>query len=182
MSCPEVMCWDSWVFWKKQSVEIWDWTKRVEIWDQLGLGGAPPVIGSDGTVCIIKIVLFCPRVENLKVKKVIKVLYLNQESRQCFVLLDSYAWERFYVYSNILYIRILWLYYSCRIHRLHICREVRFPHGPSLMPTGLSAVRCRLATRVTLRQLPSPGSFVQFLLAFPHPLSVKSRSWAQAFV
>ena len=31
------------------------------------------------------------------------------------------------------------------------------------MPTDLSAVRCRLATRVTLRQLPSPSSFVQFL-------------------
>ena len=28
-------------------------------------------------------------------------------------------------------------------------------------PTGLSAVRCRLVTRVTLRQLPSSSSFVQ---------------------
>ena len=30
-SCPEAMGWDSWVFWKKQWVEIWDWTKRVAI-------------------------------------------------------------------------------------------------------------------------------------------------------
>ena len=36
-----------------------------------------------------------------------------------------------------------------------------------LMSTGLSAVRCRLATRVTLRKLPSLGSFVQLLLALP---------------
>ena len=50
------------------------------------------------------------------------------------------------------------------------------------MTTGLSAVRCRLATRVTLRQLPSPSSFVELLLAFPCPLPVTSRSRAQAFV
>ena len=52
-----------------------------------------------------------------------------------------------------------------------------FPYcsGPYLMPTGLSAVRCRLATRVTLRQLPSLSSLVQ-LVAFPYPLPVTSRS------
>ena len=54
--------------------------------------------------------------------------------------------------------------------------------GPYLMPTGLSAVRCRLATRVTLRQLPSPSSFVQLLLTFHYPLPVTSRSRTQAFV
>ena len=36
------------------------------------------------TVSITKIVSLSPRVENLRVKKVIKVSYLNQESRQCF--------------------------------------------------------------------------------------------------
>ena len=39
---------------------------------------------------------------------------------------------------------------------------------PYLMPTGLSAVRCRLVTRVTLRQLPSSQSLCLTLwLAFP---------------
>ena len=54
--------------------------------DQLGLGGAPRVVGSDGTVSIVKIVSLSLLVsKNLKAKKVIKVSYLNQESRQCFV-------------------------------------------------------------------------------------------------
>ena len=44
---------------------------------QLGLRDAPRVVGSDGTVSIVKIVSLSPRVENLKVKKVIKVSYLN---------------------------------------------------------------------------------------------------------
>ena len=47
---------------------------------------------------------------------------------------------------------------------------------PSLLwtsshPTGLSAVRCRLATRVTLRQLPSSSSFVQLPSRVPLPTS-----------
>ena len=50
------------------------------------------------------------------------------------------------------------------------------------MPTGLSDVWCRLATRVTLRQLLPLSSFVQLLLAFTYPLPVTSRSRAQAFV
>ena len=45
--------------------------------------GALRVVGSDGTVSNVKVVSLSPRVENLKVKKVIKVSYLNQESRQC---------------------------------------------------------------------------------------------------
>ena len=31
-SCPEAMACGSWVFWKKQSAEIWSWTKRVDFW------------------------------------------------------------------------------------------------------------------------------------------------------
>ena len=54
-----------------------------------GLGGAPRVVRSDGTVIIEKLSLslslsLSTRVENLNLKKVIKVSYLNQESRQCF--------------------------------------------------------------------------------------------------
>ena len=51
---------------------------------QLGLRDALRVVGPDGTVSIVKIVFLSPCVENLKVKKVIKVSYLNKESRQCF--------------------------------------------------------------------------------------------------
>ena len=54
--------------------------------------------------------------------------------------------------------------------------------GPYLMPTGLSAVRCRLAARVTLRQLPSVSPFVQFLSGLSFLLPVASISRAQAFV
>ena len=51
-----------------------------------GLRDAPRVVGLDGTVNIVKIVSLSPRVENLNLKKVIKVSYLNQESSQCFEL------------------------------------------------------------------------------------------------
>ena len=57
------------------------------------LRDAPHVVGSDGTVSIVKIVYLSPRVENLKVKKVIKVSYLNY--RESSVFRDSYAYERF---------------------------------------------------------------------------------------
>ena len=43
--------------------------------------------------------------------------------------------------------------------------------GLSRMPNGLSAVRCRLGTRVTLRQLTSLSSFVQLLTRVPLPTS-----------
>ena len=42
-----------------------------------------------------KIVSLSPRVENLNLKKVIKVSYLNQESRQCFVFSEFY--EHMYI-------------------------------------------------------------------------------------
>ena len=49
------------------------------------------------TVSEVKIVGLS-RVENLKVKKIIKVSYLNLESRQCFECFsDSHACERFYI-------------------------------------------------------------------------------------
>ena len=103
---------------KPQLVEIWTMTKRVEIRTgakrvdfrasarpgQLGLRDAPRVLGPDGTVSIVKIVSLSPRVENLKVKKVIKVWYLN--CRESLVFRDSYAYERF-TDLYILYIRIM---------------------------------------------------------------------------
>ena len=80
-SCPESMGWGFWViFEKKQWVEIRTWAKRANFWasarpGQLGLRDAPRVVWSEGTVSIIKIVSLPPRVENLKVKKVIKISY-----------------------------------------------------------------------------------------------------------
>ena len=53
---------------------------------QLGLRDAPHVVGSDGTVSIVKIVSLSPRIENLKVKKVIKVSYLNYRESSVFRL------------------------------------------------------------------------------------------------
>ena len=44
----------------------------------------PCVVGSDGTVSIVKIVSLSPCVENLKVKKVIKVSYLNYRESSVF--------------------------------------------------------------------------------------------------
>ena len=69
-SCPEVMAWGFRViFEKKQELrseagrsELRSEPRRV----QLGLGGAPRVVGSDGTVSIVKIMLLSPRVEKPK--------------------------------------------------------------------------------------------------------------------
>ena len=75
----------------------------------MDLRDAPCVVGSDVTISIVKIVYLSlsPRVENLKVKTVIKVSYLNQESRQCFECFsDPYAYEHF-TYPYISHIRIL---------------------------------------------------------------------------
>ena len=104
----EVMGWDSWVFYKNQLVEIWTkmspvvccgvcarWLGQwVESWRRTNSQHR-------------KIVSLSPHVENLKVKKVIKVSYLNQESHQCF---------RIPMCMNILHIWIFqvsvsWIYY-----------------------------------------------------------------------
>ena len=90
MSWPEAMGWGFWViFEKKQWVEIWTKAKGVDfqIWaspGQLGLRDAPRVVGSDVTVSIVKIMSLSPRVENLKVKKVIKVSNLNYRESSVF--------------------------------------------------------------------------------------------------
>ena len=49
----------------------------------------------------------------------------------------------------------------------------------SLMPIRLSAVPCRLVTRLTLRQLPSSSPFVQLSSRIPLPTSGHSRSRVQ---
>ena len=72
---------------------------------QLGLRDAPRVVRSDGTVSIVKIVSLSlsPRVENLKVKKVISFI---PEPRESSVFRDSYAYKHF-TYPYITHIRIM---------------------------------------------------------------------------
>ena len=56
------------------------------------------------TVRIVKIVSLSPRVKNLKVKKVIKVSYLNQESRQCFgIPMHVNGLTHPYIRNNVLF-------------------------------------------------------------------------------
>ena len=107
-SCPEAMSRGFWViFEKKKLVDIWNWTSELRSeprWVQLGLRDALRVVGSDETVSILKNVSLSPRAENLKVKKVIKVSYLNY--RDSSVFRDSDCCERS-TYLNISHIRIL---------------------------------------------------------------------------
>ena len=101
-SCPEAMGWGSWVFFKKSSQLRFE-PRRV----QLGLGGEPCDVRSDGTVSILKIVCLSPRVENVKVKKVIKLSYLNQRrvvSVSCFS--DPNA------HGHFMHLNILAVYYN----------------------------------------------------------------------
>ena len=130
-SCPEAMGWDSWVFWKKQLVEIWDWTKRVgiRIWArpvQLFAAGCARVgwvseLRADAgpTVSIVKIVFLSPRVENLKVKTVIKVSYLNYRESSVFRV-----FFRIPMHVNVLQIRIfaysVYPYHGYATHTLNV--------------------------------------------------------------
>ena len=96
-------------FWKKKISELRSEARRV----QLGLQHVPRVMGSDGTVSIVKIVSLSPRVEKLKVKKLIKVSYLNyRESSMFRVFFGFLCMWTFYVSvyftdPYILYIRIM---------------------------------------------------------------------------
>ena len=121
-SCSEAMGWGFWViFEKKEWVEIWSWTKRVDFWTwtrpvQLWTTGFPRVVGSDGTVSIVEIVCLSLLVsKNLKVKKVIKVSYLNYRESSVFrVFRDSNAYVRFthlYILHNHIFVfgYITWL-------------------------------------------------------------------------
>ena len=75
-------------FWKKQLVEIWSWTKRVEIrtlaspvWSTgCAARGGVRWNSQHSKNCVS----LSPRVENLKVKKVLKFRTWTKESRQCF--------------------------------------------------------------------------------------------------
>ena len=80
---------------------------------QLWTTGCLCVVGSDGTVSIVEIVCLSPLVsKNLKVKKVIKVSYLNDRELSVFrVFRDSDACERSR-YQYISRIRILVLFWE----------------------------------------------------------------------
>ena len=94
------------IFKKKQWVEIRTWAKQVDFRasarpGQLGLRDAPRVVGSDGKVSIVEIVSLYPRVENLKVKKVKNVSYLNYRDSSVFRVCFGIP-----MHMNVLQIRI----------------------------------------------------------------------------
>ena len=109
-SSPEAMGGGFGVIFEKNAVR-WDLKLDEASWDP-NLGESSwvyemRVVGSDGTVSLVKIVSLSPRVENLKVKKVIKVSYLNYRESSVFrVFQDSYASERS-TYRYISHIRIM---------------------------------------------------------------------------
>ena len=91
---------------------------------QLSLCATLRVVGSAGTVSVVEILSLSPRVEDLKVNKVIKVSYLNKESRQCFESFsDSYAHERF-TYPYILCIVIKAILQMCVCVCVCVCVAV----------------------------------------------------------
>ena len=103
---------------KKQLVEIWGWTKRVDFWasarpGQLGVRDAPRVVGSDGTVSILKIVSLSPSVEKTKSQEGNKSFVPEQRKSSVFrVFRDSYAYERStYLYILRNHISVSGIYY-----------------------------------------------------------------------
>ena len=108
---------------------MWTETKRVVFSD---LGEASAVCGLRGTcacaldgselraddgrtVSIEKIVSLYPRVKNLNLKKVIKVSYLNRESRQCFVFFGFLCvWTFYEHYEHSIDLNILAVCYAVK--------------------------------------------------------------------
>ena len=76
---------------------------------QLGLRDAPHVVRLDGTVSIVKIVSLSPRVENLNLKKVIKVPYLNYRESSVFRVFFGIPIDirTCFTYQNISHIRVM---------------------------------------------------------------------------
>ena len=133
-------------FWKKQFVESCLWARLVEIrtWASpvVGYGmrsafvgsvswdwtlGRPVQLGSwmkddVGTVSIVKIVSFSPRVEKLKVKKWINVSYLNYRESSVFRVFPCIFWLC-YIYMYI-YVCVC-VYFS--FHRFLQCFEITHP-------------------------------------------------------
>ena len=116
------------------------WARRDQFVDggvRVRVGWVSVLRADDGrTVSIIKIVSLSPRVENLNLKKVIKVSYLNQDSRQCFACFsDSSAYEHYerFIHPYILHIRIL--------NMLHIYQKYTCRYIYKYIPKPLSAMR-----------------------------------------
>ena len=111
-SCPEAMGWGFWLIFEKRN-ELRYEPRRSELIFGPGRGqsswwlrDAPRVVGSDGAVSIVKIVCLSlsPRVENLKVKKVIKVSYLNyRESSVFWVFRESCERSTYHYYGSVTY-------------------------------------------------------------------------------
>ena len=115
-SCPEAMGWDSWVFWKKQLVEIWDWTKRVDFRSsarrvQLFAAGGARVgwvsefrADAGRTVSIVKIVSLSPRCEKPKSQEGNKSLV--PEPRELSVFRVFFGLCTFHIFVDYGYITI----------------------------------------------------------------------------
>ena len=120
-SCPEAMDWGFWVIFEKPV--SWDFNLEEASWfsnvDEASpdMGYGMPARGGvrwnsqhSGNYVSLSLSL-SPRVENLKVKKVIKVSYLNYRESSVFRMFrDSHAYERF-THLYISHIRI-WLRYT----------------------------------------------------------------------
>ena len=121
-SCPEATGWDSLWFWIK--AVSWDLNLDEANWF-FGPGRGQSSLWTAGCAACCRVrwnsqhskncVSLSPRVKYLKVKKVIKVSYLNQESHQCFACFsDSYAYKHS---MNIctFHISVSWLCYKLTV-------------------------------------------------------------------
>ena len=78
------------------------------------VGWVSELRADDGRAVNIEKLCLSPRVEKLNLKKVIKVSYLNQESRQCFACFsDSYAYEHLMnIMNDFMHLNILAVCYK----------------------------------------------------------------------
>ena len=99
----------SWDLKLDEWVEIRSWTKRVDFWTwarpvQLWTTGCPCVVGSDGTVSRVEICHSLLVSKNPKVKKLIKVSYLNYREPSVFrVFFGFLCIQTFYISEYFTY-------------------------------------------------------------------------------
>ena len=113
----------------KQWVEIWTLTKRVDFSDlgeasefvdcgvRTRVGWVNELKADDGRTVSTEKLFLSPRVENLNLKKVIKVSYLYQKGRQCFVFF-GFLWTyehsmNIYTFHISVYFGIPYVYFTC---------------------------------------------------------------------
>ena len=105
-SCPEVMGRDSWVFWKKQSVDIWTKMSPV-VWCRVRALGGIRWNGQHSKNCVS--ISSCRKPKSQEGNK--SFIPEPRESSVFRVFRDSYAYERF-TYIYIFHESVSWLYYN----------------------------------------------------------------------